>query len=120
MSSTMYIVAFFLRARCSKQPDPLKWRKDTENMVWNTIQLLRYRASWIFRLMDVTRKYPEWGIPDLKWHEWYILTNKWILPKKFIIPSIKSIELEFKSRKGLSEDASIPLIRGKKVIQGLE
>jgi hypothetical protein len=24
MSSTMYIVAFFLRARCSKQPDPLK------------------------------------------------------------------------------------------------
>jgi hypothetical protein len=33
--------------------------------------------------MDGTRKYySEWGNPVTKNHEWYVLTDKWILAKK--------------------------------------
>jgi hypothetical protein len=34
--------------------------------------------------MDGTRKYhPETGNPDPKGHAWYVLTDKWILGKKY-------------------------------------
>ena len=43
--------------------------------------------------MDITRKYPEGGNSDPKGYTWYVLTNKWILSKKYKIPKIESTEL---------------------------
>jgi hypothetical protein len=45
--------------------------------------------------MDGNRKYhPEWGDSYSKGHEWYVLTNKWILAKKYRIPRLQSKELK--------------------------
>jgi hypothetical protein len=67
--------------------------------------------------MDGTRKYhPEWGNSDPKWHAWYILTNKWILEKKYRKPRIKPTEyMKCNKQKSLSGDASI-LPRSRKKI----
>ena len=66
--------------------------------------------------MDGTRKYhPECGNSDPKGHAWYVLTNKWILAKKYRIHRIKSTELKKVNKlKDPSEDGSIPLGREKK------
>jgi hypothetical protein len=37
--------------------------------------------------MDGTRKFnSEWGNAETKGHVWYVLTDKWILAKKYRIP----------------------------------
>ena len=57
--------------------------------------------------MDGTRKYhPELGNPDPKGHTWYVLTDKWILVKKFTIPMIYPTDpKKLNKKEGPSEDA---------------
>jgi hypothetical protein len=44
--------------------------------------------------MNGTRKYiPEQGYPDTKRHAWYVLTDKWILGKKYRISLIQLTDL---------------------------
>ena len=46
--------------------------------------------SEILRQIDEIRKYHfEWGNPITKEHTWYILTDKWVLGKKFEMPMIQ-------------------------------
>jgi hypothetical protein len=68
--------------------------------------------------MDGTRKYhPEWGNPDQKGQAWYVLTDQWILAKKYRTPMIQLTDcIKFYKKEGPSEDATIPLRRGKKII----
>lgn len=48
-----------------------------------------------------------------------ILTDKWILPKKYRIPMIQHTDhMKFNKKEGTSVDASIPLRRGNKIITG--
>jgi hypothetical protein len=40
--------------------------------------------------MDGTRQHhPEWSNPDPKDHTWYALTDKWILGKECLMPTIQ-------------------------------
>ena len=66
----------------------------------------------------VGHKYhPERGNSDPEGHAWNVLTNKWILAKKYRIPKIQSTELKKVNKlKGPSEDASVPFGREKKAI----
>jgi hypothetical protein len=102
----------------------IKWRIDTENVVQLCIVILfsyYERGHHEFcRQMDGTRKYhPEWGNPDPKGNAWCVLTNKWILAKKYRISKIQPRDCKkFSKQKGPSEDTSIPLRRGKGIIKG--
>jgi hypothetical protein len=59
------------------------------HMRW--ISRLKQWLHEICRHMDGTRKYyPEWGNPVTRKHTWYILTNKWILGKKWEYPPSNS------------------------------
>jgi hypothetical protein len=97
-------------------------RMDRKNVVhlhiYNTTQLLRRSLSWFFRQMDGARKYhPEWGNPDPKGHAWYVLTNKWILTKKYRIPRIQPTELKKVNKLNCpSEGTSVSLGRERKAI----
>ena len=56
--------------------------------------------------MDGTRKYPESGNLDPKGHVWYILSYKWILVIKYMIPMIHSMDPKMLNKKeGPSKDA---------------
>ena len=69
--------------------------------------------------MDRTRKYPERGIPEPKGHAWYVLTDRWILAKKYRIPMIIPIVLKkFNKKDGFNKGVSIPLTRRNKIITG--
>jgi hypothetical protein len=61
--------------------------------------------------MDGTRKYhPEQGNPDPKGHVWYVLTDKWILVKKYGIAMIQLTDcIKFNMKEGPSGDASNPI-----------
>jgi hypothetical protein len=56
--------------------------------------------------MDATWEYySERGNPDPKGHEWYVLTDKWILAIKYRIPTLHSTEPKKLNKKaGPSED----------------
>ena len=64
------------------------------------------------------KKYhPELSNPDPKEPAWYVLTDKWLLAKKYRIPMIQPIDhKQYNKMEGPSEDASIPLRRGNKII----
>jgi hypothetical protein len=66
--------------------------------------------------MSGIRKYhPEQGNPDPKGHAWYVLTDKWILDKKYRILMIKLTDhMKFNKKEGPREDASISLRRENK------
>ena len=70
--------------------------------------------------MDGSRTYyPEWSNSDPKGYAWYVLTDEWILVKKFRIPRIQPIDCKKCNKyKGPSKDVSTPLRRGKKIIIG--
>ena len=59
--------------------------------------------------MDGSRKYhPD---TDPKEHAWYVLTDKWILAKKYRIPRIQCTEFKKVNKlKGPSDDASSILL----------
>ena len=58
-----------------------------------------------------TRKYyPEWEILVIKEHTWYVLTDKWILGKKFA----KTHDTAHRSYEAQNVDASVLLRRGNK------
>jgi hypothetical protein len=100
----------------------LTQRMNTENVVHVHNGRVFSYEKWghheFYRQMGGTRKYhPEWGNPETKGHAWYILTDKWILAKKNIIPMIHLTEhMKFNKKKGPSEDASIWLRMGKKIV----
>jgi hypothetical protein len=49
----------------------------------------------------------------------YVLTDKWILDKKYRKPRIQPTDCKkFNKQKGPGKDASIPLRKGKKIIIG--
>ena len=59
------------------------------------------------------------GNPDPKGHAWNVLTNKWVLDKKYRIAKIKPTEFKkFNKQKCPNENASIPLGRENKIIMG--
>jgi hypothetical protein len=68
--------------------------------------------------MNRTRKYhPEWDNPDLKGHTRYVLTDKWILAKKFRLPMTQLTDHRNHNKKeGPSVDPSIPLRKGNNII----
>lgn len=69
--------------------------------------------------MDGTRKYPESDKPDPKVYEWYVLTDKWILAKKYKISTIHPTDPKMLNKKeGPHDDAPIPFSRGNKIITG--
>jgi hypothetical protein len=70
--------------------------------------------------MDGTGKHhPELGNPEPKGHAWFVLTNNWILAKKYRIPIMQLIDhKKFNKQQGLSEDDSIPFRRGNKIVTG--
>jgi hypothetical protein len=69
--------------------------------------------------MDGTRKYSEWRNSNPKRHIWYILTDWWILAKKFIIPRIQPTDNKKCNRlKGPHENVSIPFRRGMEINKG--
>jgi hypothetical protein len=74
-----------------------------------------------FRQMDGTRKYhPEWCNLYPKAHAWYIPTDKWILALKYRITRIQPTDhKKFNKQKGLSDEVSIVLRRGKEIITGI-
>jgi hypothetical protein len=59
--------------------------------------------------MDETRKYhPEWGNVDTKEHTWYVITDKWILVQKLIMPRMQCTEhVELRSKEDQGVDASV-------------
>jgi hypothetical protein len=68
--------------------------------------------------MDRTRKYcSEYDNSVPKRQAWYVLTDKWILAKKYRIPMIHPTDTKKLNKKeGSSEDASIPLRKENKII----
>jgi hypothetical protein len=67
--------------------------------------------------MFETRKYhSECDKSDTKSHAWHVLTNKWILAKKYIIPRIQPTDNKINKQKGPTEDSSAPLKMEKKTI----
>jgi hypothetical protein len=70
--------------------------------------------------MEFENKYhPEWGNPDPKGYTWYVLTEKWILNKKYRIPIMQQKDSQkFNKKKGLREKASISHRSGNKIIMG--
>ena len=67
--------------------------------------------------MGGTTTHPERGNPVPKGYACYILTNKWILTKKYRISKIQYTELKKVNKpKCPSEDTSVPLGKEKKTI----
>ena len=67
--------------------------------------------------MDATRK--ERSKPDPIGHACYVITDKWILVIKYRIPRRQPTERKkFNKQEGPTEDASIPLRRGNKIVTG--
>jgi len=66
----------------------------------------------IFRQIDGTRKYPEWGNPITKEHTWYALTDKWVLTQKLRIPKIQFTDHTKLKKDNQSVEASVLPKRG--------
>ena len=77
--------------------------------------IMNFTGKW----MELEKYHAEWGNTDTKGHAWHALADKWILPKKCKIPRIQPTYCKkFNNKEGPSEDASIPLRRGNKIITG--
>jgi hypothetical protein len=92
----MLITAVSVIVRNWKQPRCPSTSMDTENVVhlhngilFSYLKKKKKRHHDFCRQMDGPTKYhPERGNPDQKGHAWYVLTDKWILAKKYKIPRI--------------------------------
>ena len=69
------------------------------------------------RQINGARKYhSEWCNLDPKGHAWYVLTDKWILAKKYRLLLIYPTDpKKLNKKEGPSKDASIPLKKGNKI-----
>lgn len=93
-SSIVCNIKCWKEPRCSSMEDWIQ--KIWLITQWNTIELLRVRTSWVvFRKMDGNRKYHhEWVNTQPKEHVNDVLTNKWMLSKKYRSPRIQMTELK--------------------------
>jgi hypothetical protein len=119
----MFIVALFVTARSWQQPR-CPTTEEWIQKLWFIYTMEYYSAIKNEDILSFAGKWMELEnivseVTDPKGHTWYVLTNKWILAKKYRISRIQSIELKKVNRpKGPSEDALRRLGRKKKAITG--